>query len=541
MVWRSKRSTSVAVVVAAAVLGWTAGAPAAPVAPAANAPVVVDVVESTADGAVRRAASQRLVVPGEAPGAPVVEVRTDRPRQRLHGVGAALTESSAYLLAQLPAAERRAALEALFGAGSGDLSVVRLVIGASDFSLEHRSLNDSPVPDPELTRFSIDRDRLWVIPVLREILTMAPDIEIIASPWSAPGWMKDSGSYLFGTLEPEHEAAYARYLVRYLEAFRDEGIDVDWLTLQNEPAAVQLDYPSMIMGPDQQSRLLRDHLSPALVRAGLGTRALVWDHNWCDAKPPGGCVGPAPASFPLDVLGSAGAYRPVAGVGYHCYGGDQVVANDAIHDRWPDLQIWHTECSGGTWQTDPFAATARLVLTDRNHWANATLLWNLALDPDNGPHLGGCGTCRGVVTVDPQLARWDPEVELDVLATVARFGPQGSGALETTSSDPEIVASGVCSPSGRPAAVVFNPGGAQTITVRFGELTLPIELAEGSLTAVRAPDGVGCDLAAWPALPESLPPATPVTAPPAPDAPDPLPSSPAAPATPIAGTARYTG
>lgn len=457
-------------------------------------PVAIDTVVSAADGSSRVAAQTRWVVPGAASG-PTVQVELARPRQRIHGLGAALTESSAYLLAQLPAAERADLLEALFAADRGGLSVVRIVIGASDFSLEHRSLADSPVPDPDLSTFSIDRDRQWVIPVLREILTVNPSLEIVASPWSAPGWMKNTGSYLLGVLQPEHEATFARYLVRFLEAYRAEGIDVGWLTIQNEPAAIQITYPSMVMDPAQQARLVRDHLGPALLAAGLETRVLTWDHNWCDATPPGGCAGPAPASFPLAVLADSAGAPPFAGTAFHCYGGDQTAANDALHDAWPGLQIWHTECSGGTWQSDPFTDTARLVITDRNHWSSATLLWNLALDPDHGPHLGGCDTCRGVVTVDLAVGTWVPEVDRDVLATVARFGPQGSSVLDTTTSPGSVLATGVCSPDRRPAAILLNTGGPTAATVRFGELALPVELAERSLIAVRAPQGTTCELA----------------------------------------------
>ena len=463
-------------------------------------PVAVDTVVSTADGSSRVAEHTQWVVPGAASG-PTVQVELARPRQRLHGVGAALTESSAYLLAQLPAAERADLLGALFAPDRGGLSVVRIVIGASDFSLEHRSLADAPVPDPDLSTFSIDRDRQWVIPVLREILAVNPAIEIVASPWSAPGWMKNTGSYLLGILQPEYEAAFARYLVRFLEAYRAEGIDVGWLTVQNEPAAIQISYPSMVMDPAQQARLVRDHLGPALVAAGLKTRVLTWDHNWCDAKPPGGCAGPAPASFPLDVLADTAGAHSLAGTAFHCYGGDQAVANDAVHDAWPGLQIWHTECSGGTWQSDPFTDTARLVITDRNHWSSATLLWNLALDSDHGPHLGGCDTCRGVVTVDPASGTWVPEVDRDVLATVARYGPQGSGVLETTASPGPVLVTGVCSPDHRPAAILLNTGGPTTATVRFGDLALPVDLAEHSLTAARAPQGATCELAEWLPLP----------------------------------------
>lgn len=485
---------------------------------ACKKPVLLDVVTSTGDGAARVEASQRWVERG-APGGAAVAIRLDRPRQRIRGVGASLTESSAWLIAGLPEAERRALLESLFDPAQAGVSVLRLTIGASDFSLEHLSLDESPVPDPELTAFSIERDRQWVIPVLQEILAIRPDIEIMGSPWSAPGWMKH-GNFVRGNLKPEFEDAFARYLVRFVEAYRDEGIPVDWLTVQNEPAAFQSTYPSMNMWPDQQARLLRDHLGPALALAGLATRVMIWDHNWCDAQFPGDCKGPAPPSFPFEVMAETGRIFPIAGTALHCYGGDQIVANEAIHDAWPDLEIWQTECSAGEWlgtRAQAFQSTAHRILNDWNHWANASLLWNLALDPDNGPHLGGCDTCWGVITVDPSDDSWVRELEWDALAIVARFGPPGSAVLETaTAAGSGLVATGVCSPERRAAAIVLNPGPATTVTIAFGDLHVPVEVGAASLTAVRAPAHVRCRLvperaAAWRRTP-SLHPTRPASA-----------------------------
>ncbi|HMQ25104.1 MAG TPA: hypothetical protein PKA98_03885, partial [Acidimicrobiales bacterium] len=293
------------------------------------APVVLETVVSTADGTLRVHEEAVTVTPGQAPG-PDVHVDLDAARQRLHGVGAALTESSAYLLARLPAAERHQALTELFAADRGGLSVVRLAIGASDFVLEAHSLADSPVPDAALTTFSIDRDRRWVIPVLREILTINPGIEIVASPWSAPAWMKNTRTLTWGELEEAYEGVYARYLVRFLEAYRAEGVDIGWLTVQNEPAVISTSTPSMVMTAHQQARILRDHLGPALVASGLPTRVLAWDHNWCDARPPGGCVGNGSSPFPFEVIDRTGGGHPLGGTAFHCYGGDQAAANDAV-------------------------------------------------------------------------------------------------------------------------------------------------------------------------------------------------------------------
>lgn len=492
-----------------------AGRRSDPTSPRPTAPdrATMAVVRARSD---QPATAERIAVdPAVDPSAVdvTVEIDLEAPRQELRGMGAALTESSAHLLAGLPAEERAAIIEELFAPDRGGLSVLRLVIGASDFSLEHRSLADSPEPDPELRTFSIERDQRWVIPVLQEILAIRPDLDIVASPWSAPGWMKDTGDYLVGVLSPEHEAAFADYLVRFVTAYRDEGIDVGWLTLQNEPSSVQTSYPSMVMRPDQQARIIDDHLGPALEDAGLDTQVLLYDHNWCDARPPGPCASEGPTTFPAEVLEQLDRDRGlVAGTALHCYGGDQVAANEAIHRLAPDREVWLTECSGGEWQSsraDAFAATSRLLVDDVAHWSSATILWNLALDPDGGPHLGGCDECRGVITIDrEEPGGYRREVELDALTVATRFAPKGSRALATSvspdgsglasSSDEEdedddaVRAAGTCSPDRIPAALIWNPGAKRTLAVAFGRTSVAVEVDARSLTAVQAPEGVRC-------------------------------------------------
>ena len=462
----------------------------------ATGDVTVNVVQSNADGSARVVAAGRTVSPLPASTSTEVSVDLDATRQSLYGLGATLTESSAVLLMGLPAEQRQAVLTELFDPQRTGISVLRLVIGPSDFSLTRETLDDSDTPDPDLTHFSLARDEASVIPVVQQILAINPNIRLIASPWTAPAWMKAPANVLYGVLLTEYESAYAHYLVKYLTGFRDHGITIDDLTVQNEPAAVQITYPSMLMNATQQARLVHDDLGPALRDAGLPTRVLTWDHNWCNAVPPGGCSGTGTATYPLDVLAAAAGDPTFAGTAFHCYGGDQAAANESVHAAWPDLEIWQTECSGGTWQgsrTDAFRSTAQLVLTDRNHWSNATLLWNLALDPSGGPHLGGCDTCRGVVTIDDANDSWVPELERDVLATIGRFSPAGSKVLASTvAGGSGLSASAVCSPDRRPAVVVWNPGDARTVAIGFGSTVLPVSVDAGSLTAVQAPDELRC-------------------------------------------------
>lgn len=461
-----------------------------------NPPATLEAVVSSADGTHRVESTEMPVTPLAATEPAMVTVDPTRARQHLYGVGASLTESSAHVLARLPDDVRADALGALFDPARGGLSVVRLVIGSSDFSSALVSLDDSEEPDPTLAKFSIDRDRAEIIPIARQILAINPEVTFIASSWSAPAWMKTPANFLFGRLRPEYEGVYADYLVRFLTAYRDAGIPVARISVQNEPAAIKLDMPSMIMDADQEARLVHE-LGPRLTAAGLATRVLVWDHNWCSAAPPGGCVGPEPPQGALDVLAATDGAYPVAGTALHCYEGSQVAANRGLHDAWPDLEIWQTECSGGAWQgarANAFENVALSTVQDRAHWASATLLWNLALDPSGGPHTGGCRDCRGVLTVDPDAGTWTANVDLDVLATVARHGPAGSGALQTDVTGPPhpVVAAGVCSPERRASVLLWNPGAAKDVTVRIGTFGFVVSVPTETLLSLRAPAEMDC-------------------------------------------------
>ncbi len=211
---------------------------------------------------------------------PTIVVDDDVRFQEIDGFGASLTESSAYVLANhMTAAARTALLRRLFDRDSGiALRVLRQPIGASDFALGNYSYDDTP---PDLSDFSIAHDRATIIPILKEIRAINPDLLIIASPWSPPGWMKTSGSMLSGELAATQYRTLADYFVKFVRAYTDEGLPIYAVTPQNEPHFVSGSYPGMRMDAVDQARFVGEELGPALAAAGLGTtKILVWDHNW---------------------------------------------------------------------------------------------------------------------------------------------------------------------------------------------------------------------------------------------------------------------
>jgi len=363
-----------------------------------------------------------------ASAATIIEVDPKQRFQEMVGFGAAITDASAWLMQnKLNPQQRDALLNELFGKAPGaNFSFTRLTIGASDFSRHHYSFDDMPKgeSDPTLAHFSIEPNRADVLPITKAALAINPKLRVMASPWSAPGWMKSNDSLIQGTLKPEAFAPFANYLSRYVSAYEKEGVPIYALTLQNEPHFEPKDYPGMRVEPAKRAAFIGGHLGPLLAREHPQTRILDWDHNWDEPGSPAG------------VLNDPVANQYVNGVAWHCYAGD-VRVQAALHDRWPDKDTYFTECSGGKWApvwSDNLQHFARtLVIGTTRGWAKGVLLWNLALDEHDGPHLGGCNDCRGVVTIDSRDGKVTRNEEYYALAHASRFVRQGARRIYSSS------------------------------------------------------------------------------------------------------------
>ena len=386
-----------------------------------------------------------------AAGAPprTVVVDSSRTFQTMDGFGAALTDSSAWLLgkAMLPK-QRLTLLQSLFDPrGGAGLSYLRLPMGSSDFSLTEHSFDDIPAgqTDYHLKRFSIAYDEAYIIPVLKQIMAVNPRLKVMASPWSAPAWMKDSGKLIGGRLKNDDATyrAYADYFVRFIQAYATRGIRIDMITLQNEPENPAQRYPCMGMTPADEVRLAK-LLGARFQAAKITTKIVVWDHNW---DHPG---------YSLQVLKDAGARRYIDGTAFHGYAGD-VAAQSKVHDAFPNKSLYFTESTGGSFATDfssnlMWDMTNLLVGSSRN-WARTVLKWNLILDEKNGPRLpGGPDNCRGVVTLNRKTGKVAREEEYYAFAHAAKFVTPGARRIFT--DDPSSVA--FVNPDASTAMLLFN-------------------------------------------------------------------------------------
>ncbi|MEQ1541344.1 MAG: glycoside hydrolase family 30 beta sandwich domain-containing protein [Novosphingobium sp.] len=408
------------------------------------APSGVAIWASSTD-AVRRLERQADIPLSAAPTARDGDVRIDpgRQDQEIVGYGAAMTDASALLIQNvLTLAERQRLISELFGVDGLALNLLRVPIGASDFSPSHYSLDDVPAgtSDPSLAGFSMAKPLEAQIPALQAARKVNPGLVLMASPWSAPGWMKDSGSLIKGQLKLQNYDAFARYFVRYLDAMDQALLPVRYVTVQNEPAFEPADYPGMRFAAADRARFVAQHLGPALTARGTPVGILEWDHNW--DKP----------EEPLAVLGDSAARAHVSGVAWHCYAGDPAVMAQ-VHRAWPDKDVFFSECSGGDWAPDWGGSlgwmTDNLIIAPTRAGSRGSILWNLALDENHGPRLGGCGNCRGVVTIDSRTHAITRNVEYYVLGHVSRFVRPGARRIASDGG-----------PGGLTHAAFRNPDGS---------------------------------------------------------------------------------
>jgi glucosylceramidase len=403
---------------------------------------------------------------------PVLQIDPAQEFQPIEGFGYTLTGGSAMLLHQMGASERAALLQEFFGKNDNSIGVsyLRISIGASDLDPVVFSYDDLPAgqTDPDLQYFNLSKDTLHLIPVLKEILTINPDIKLMGSPWSAPVWMKSNGSSIGGNLKPQYFGTYAQYFVKYIQAYRALGIEIDAVTPQNEPQHGG-NNPSMVMSAFQQADFIKNHLGPAFEAAGISTKIIVWDHN-CDN--PG---------YPIEILDDPAAKPFVHGSAFHMYAGD-AGALSTVHNAHPDKALYFTEQwtgSNGSFDGDFKWHIKNIIIGTMRNWSRVALEWNLANDPGFGPHTpGGCTQCKGAVTINGSTAT--KNVSFYIIGQVSKFVPPGSVRLGSTAST-QLPNVAFRRPDGKTVLLVLNERtDLQTFNINAGEKWITTTLQGGT-------------------------------------------------------------
>lgn len=379
--------------------------------------------------------------------APIITVDTTKRYQQIDGFGYTLTGGSAQLIHQMDATSRGKLLNEVFGHDENSISVsyLRISIGASDLSSEVFSYDDMPVgqTDANLADFSLSRDTTDLIPVLQEILAINPNIKILGSPWSAPVWMKTNGSSVGGSLMTQYYSAYAQYFVKYITAMRAKGINIDAITVQNEPEN-PANNPSMVMTASEQADFIKNHLGPVFRNSGIATKIIIYDHN-CDHP-----------NYPTQILSDPLAKQYIDGSAFHLYAGD-ISAMSSVKTMFPDKNLYFTEQwtgATGSFSGDLMWHMKNVIIGSMRNSSKTALEWNLASDPYYMPHTnGGCSECKGALTINGST--FNKNVSYYIIAQASKFVPPGSVRIESNwiADLPNVAFQ---TPAGKKVLIVMN-------------------------------------------------------------------------------------
>jgi glucosylceramidase len=393
--------------------------------------------------------------------------------QEILGFGGAFTDATCYTFNQLAPSAREQLFHELFNPSEMGLSTGRICVGSSDYSTKVYSYDDGEA-DPDLTRFSIDHDREYILPMLRQARQVNPDLFLFSTPWSPPGWMKSNNSMLGGSMRNHYFPAYAKYYLKFLQAYAAEGVPVQALTSQNEVDTDQDGrMPACLWGQEYEIQFVRDHLGPLVESTGQQTKIWILDHNynlW-------GRV--------LDSLQDDKLRRYVNAVAWHGYYGTPDMISK-VHDAYPDAEMHWTE--GGPDYTDPGYLTDWCkwggIFSDvLNNWCRSITAWNMALDEHGRPNLGPF-PCGGVVTINSQTREITRSGQYWAFAHYSRVIRRGARRFGSQSSAADLRHVALENPDGQQVLIVTNTGPAKTIELRLANMAASVPLKENSVTTL---------------------------------------------------------
>jgi len=353
------------------------------------------------------------------------------------------------------------------------LSTGRICVGSSDYSTKVYSYDDGE-PDPDLTRFSIEHDREYILPMLRQARQANPDLFLFSTPWSPPGWMKFNGSMLGGSMRNHYFPVYARYYLKFLQGYAAEGVPVQALTTQNELDTDQDGrMPACIWPQEYEIQFVRDHLGPLLESSAQPTKIWLLDHNynlW-------GRV--------LCTLEDEKLRKYANAVAWHGYYGTPGMMS-RVQDAYPETEMHWTE--GGPDYTDPgyltdwckWSGTFSDVL---NNWCRSITAWNLALDEHGRPNIGPF-PCGGVVTINSQTKEITRSGQYWAFAHYSRVVRRGARRFDSQSAATELQHVALENPDGQQVLIVTNRASARVIELRLANMAASVALKANSVTTL---------------------------------------------------------
>ena len=361
--------------------------------------------------------------------------------QSIDGLGFMLTQGSAEVISKLSDAQQDLLLNELYNPNTGvSLSMVRISIGASDLSNSVYSYNETD-GDTQMDAFSLNGpDKTYLLPILKKIVTINPNIKILATPWTAPTWMKTNNTWIGGELKEQYYDAYANYFVKYLEVMASEGITIWGITPQNEPLN-PFNEPSMAMNANQQINFINNHLGPKISNSIYSPKIIAYDHN-CDRL-----------DYPIAVLNDSNF---VDGAAFHLYDSEANISGMTEVHNATNKNIYFTEqftSSHGNFDGDFGWHTEHIVIGALRNWSKTVIEWNLANDEEFGPYTnGGCDECLGALTIsnNGSIIR---NVSYYIISQLSKFIKPNAVRLGTNN---DILNVALKNPNGDRVLLVYN-------------------------------------------------------------------------------------
>jgi glucosylceramidase len=407
-------------------------------------------------------------------GTNTIVLQPGRKLQPILGFGAALTDAACYMINQMPVAAREELLHELFDPKQMGFSVCRLCIGSSDYARTLYSYDEGE-PDPQLERFSIEHDRAYILPIVRRVREINPDLFLFASPWSPPNWMKDNNSMLGGTIRAHYLDAYANYFVKFLQAYQAEGVEVNAVSSQNEVDTDQdSKMPACLFPQEIEVRYVGECLGPAIERAGLKAKIWLLDHNY-------NLWGRA-----ISELDEAEVNRYTKAIAWHGYLGKPEWAAKVLAAH-PDTEMYWTE-GGQHFDDEDYAScwskwSSRFTGILRNGM-RCIIAWNMALDETGKPNIGPY-KCAGLVTIHSQTNEVDRSGQYWAFAHYSRAMRRNAVVIGSEGEVTNVQHVAVVNPDGQYAVVLTNSGKAPTtVQLRDGSSAVKVDLPADSITTL---------------------------------------------------------
>ena len=396
----------------------------------------------------------------------VVNVCPEITYQQFRGFGGALTEAAAHVYAGMGAEQKEAIIEAYYGKSGLRYQLGRIHMNSCDFGLGNYTYIEEG--DDALETFDIGHDKAEILPLIKDACEKAGGIHFLMSPWSPPAFMKTNNDMNHGgKLKQEYYAAWATYFVKFIKAYQEEGVDISWITVQNEPMAVQT-WDSCIYTSEDEGHFVRDYLGPQLEAAGLSDIGIfVWDHNKEEAY----------QRF-KEVVADEKTRNYVAGEAVHWYTGDHFETLEMVRKQYPDKEIFFTEgCveysrfadSNETYKAEMYAHD---ILGNLNAGINASLDWNILLDEKGGPnHVGNF--CAAPIMCNPTENTFEKRLSYYYIGHFSRYIKEGAVRIGTSRYTGDLEVTAFLNPDGERVVVLLNrTGQAKEYTLR--------EMAEGA-------------------------------------------------------------